>query len=157
MCFETIFCSLILFRKRRQRWSRLSSLLPASTPCSNLFSAPGSLLLSELLTLLCLPPFPSSSLADSVIPLTLLMYVDHVHICFFFLGWLVLLIITPHVSQFILCQRFERIMRATQGALIVASTLQMILGFSGLWRNVVRLLNCLRHSSFPYYSRNNAM
>ncbi|KAF2575995.1 hypothetical protein F2Q70_00005855, partial [Brassica cretica] len=33
--------------------------------------------------------------------------------------------------------RFESIMRATQGALIVASTLQMILGFSGLWRNVV--------------------
>lgn len=31
-------------------------------------------------------------------------------------------------------------MRATQGALIVASTLQMILGFSGLWRNVVRLV-----------------
>lgn len=38
-------------------------------------------------------------------------------------------------------QRFERIMRATQGALIVASTLQMILGFSGLWRNVVRFLS----------------
>jgi len=37
--------------------------------------------------------------------------------------------------------RFERIMRATQGALIVASTLQMILGFSGLWRNVVRLVS----------------
>ncbi|KAH0922891.1 hypothetical protein HID58_022909 [Brassica napus] len=37
--------------------------------------------------------------------------------------------------------RFERIMRATQGALIVASTLQMILGFSGLWRNVVRFLS----------------
>ncbi|WZZ90773.1 hypothetical protein YC2023_119352 [Brassica napus] len=32
-------------------------------------------------------------------------------------------------------------MRATQGALIVASTLQMILGFSGLWRNVVRFLS----------------
>ncbi|XP_010519558.1 PREDICTED: nucleobase-ascorbate transporter 6-like [Tarenaya hassleriana] len=39
--------------------------------------------------------------------------------------------------------RFERIMRATQGALIVASTLQMILGFSGLWRNVVRFLSPL--------------
>ncbi|KAH0860478.1 hypothetical protein HID58_088739 [Brassica napus] len=37
--------------------------------------------------------------------------------------------------------RFESIMRATQGALIVASTLQMILGFSGLWRNVVRFLS----------------
>jgi len=35
-------------------------------------------------------------------------------------------------------QRFKRIIRATQGALIVASTLQIILGFSGLWRNVVR-------------------
>lgn len=35
-------------------------------------------------------------------------------------------------------QRFTRIIRATQGALIVASTLQIILGFSGLWRNVVR-------------------
>ena len=43
-----------------------------------------------------------------------------------------------HVVFFL--QRFERIMRATQGALIVASTLQMILGFSGLWRNVVRLV-----------------
>lgn len=30
-------------------------------------------------------------------------------------------------------------MRGTQGALIVASTLQIVLGFSGLWRNVVRL------------------
>lgn len=35
-------------------------------------------------------------------------------------------------------QRFTRIIRATQGALIVASTFQIILGFSGLWRNVVR-------------------
>jgi len=32
-------------------------------------------------------------------------------------------------------------MRGTQGALIVASTLQIVLGFSGLWRNVVRFLN----------------
>lgn len=31
-------------------------------------------------------------------------------------------------------------MRATQGALIVASTLQIVLGFSGLWRNVARLV-----------------
>ncbi|KAL5122398.1 Nucleobase-ascorbate transporter 7 [Glycine soja] len=34
-------------------------------------------------------------------------------------------------------ERFERIMRGTQGALIVASTLQIVVGFSGLWRNVV--------------------
>ena len=31
-------------------------------------------------------------------------------------------------------------MRGTQGALIVASTLQIVVGFSGLWRNVVRLV-----------------
>jgi hypothetical protein len=31
-------------------------------------------------------------------------------------------------------------MRGTQGALIVASTLQIILGFSGLWRIVVRFV-----------------
>ena len=37
-----------------------------------------------------------------------------------------------------LTQRFEKIMRAVQGALIVASTLQIVLGFSGLWRNVAR-------------------
>jgi solute carrier family 23 (nucleobase transporter), member 1 len=29
-------------------------------------------------------------------------------------------------------------MRGTQGALIVASALQIIVGFSGLWRNVAR-------------------
>lgn len=29
-------------------------------------------------------------------------------------------------------------MRGTQGALVVASALQIIVGFSGLWRNVVR-------------------
>jgi nucleobase transporter 1/2 len=29
-------------------------------------------------------------------------------------------------------------MRGTQGAFIIASTIQIILGFSGLWRNVVR-------------------
>jgi len=40
-------------------------------------------------------------------------------------------------------QRFQRIMRGTQGALIVASTLQIVLGFSGLWRNVVRLVPVL--------------
>ncbi|PPD71410.1 hypothetical protein GOBAR_DD31701 [Gossypium barbadense] len=40
-------------------------------------------------------------------------------------------------------ERFKRIMRATQGALIVASTLQIVLGFSGLWRNVARFLSPL--------------
>ncbi|BAT77353.1 hypothetical protein VIGAN_01545500 [Vigna angularis var. angularis] len=40
-------------------------------------------------------------------------------------------------------QRFERIMRGTQGALIVASILQIVVGFSGLWRNVVRFLSPL--------------
>ncbi|XVE57092.1 hypothetical protein DITRI_Ditri04bG0064200 [Diplodiscus trichospermus] len=39
--------------------------------------------------------------------------------------------------------RFKRIMRATQGSLIVASTLQIVLGFSGLWRNVVRFVSPL--------------
>ncbi|KAK8616594.1 hypothetical protein V6N13_018138 [Hibiscus sabdariffa] len=40
-------------------------------------------------------------------------------------------------------ERFKRIMRATQGSLIVASTLQIVLGFSGLWRNVTRFLGPL--------------
>ncbi|KAG1326640.1 nucleobase-ascorbate transporter 6 [Cocos nucifera] len=40
-------------------------------------------------------------------------------------------------------EKFKRIMRGTQGALIVASTLQIILGFSGLWRNVARYLSPL--------------
>lgn len=31
-------------------------------------------------------------------------------------------------------------MRAIQGSLIIASTLQIVLGFSGLWRNVARLV-----------------
>lgn len=35
-------------------------------------------------------------------------------------------------------QRFLRVMRGTQGALIAASAVQIILGFSGLWRLVVR-------------------
>lgn len=39
--------------------------------------------------------------------------------------------------------RFKRTMRGIQGALIVASTLQIVLGFSGLWRNVVRFLSPL--------------
>jgi len=37
-------------------------------------------------------------------------------------------------------QKFEKIMRGIQGALIVASTLQIVVGFSGLWRNVARYL-----------------
>lgn len=46
--------------------------------------------------------------------------------------------------------RFKKIMRATQGAFIVASTLQIVLGFSGLWRNVVRFLTPL--SAVPLVS-----
>lgn len=42
---------------------------------------------------------------------------------------------------FISLQKFKRTMRAIQGALIVASTLQIVLGFSGLWRNVARLVH----------------
>ncbi|KAL6973280.1 Nucleobase-ascorbate transporter 6 [Sarracenia purpurea var. burkii] len=38
---------------------------------------------------------------------------------------------------------FKKTMRAIQGALIVASTLQIVLGFSGLWRNVTRFLTPL--------------
>eukprot|EP00268_Persea_americana_P012080 TRINITY_DN1506_c0_g1_i3.p1 TRINITY_DN1506_c0_g1~~TRINITY_DN1506_c0_g1_i3.p1 ORF type:complete len:541 (+),score=79.64 TRINITY_DN1506_c0_g1_i3:1129-2751(+) len=45
-------------------------------------------------------------------------------------------IVDPH-------EKFKRIMRGTQGALIVASTLQIIIGFSGLWRNVTRFLSPL--------------
>ncbi|XLS93879.1 hypothetical protein HN51_069887 [Arachis hypogaea] len=41
-------------------------------------------------------------------------------------------------------------MRAIQGALIVASTLQIVLGFSGLWRNVARFLSPL--SAVPLVS-----
>ncbi|KAG6686642.1 hypothetical protein I3842_11G030300 [Carya illinoinensis] len=40
-------------------------------------------------------------------------------------------------------EKFKRTMRAIQGALIVASTLQIVLGFSGLWRNVARFLSPL--------------
>ncbi|KAI6682908.1 hypothetical protein NL676_028821 [Syzygium grande] len=39
--------------------------------------------------------------------------------------------------------RFKKTMRAIQGSLIVASTLQIVLGFSGLWRNVARFLSPL--------------
>ncbi|KAF9626342.1 hypothetical protein IFM89_032191 [Coptis chinensis] len=45
-------------------------------------------------------------------------------------------IVDPHV-------KFERIMRGIQGALIVSSTLQIVFGFSGLWRNVTRFLSPL--------------
>ncbi|XAR65028.1 hypothetical protein NMG60_11008971 [Bertholletia excelsa] len=40
-------------------------------------------------------------------------------------------------------EKFEKIMRGIQGALIVASTLQIVLGFSGLWRNVASFLSPL--------------
>ncbi|KAJ8758970.1 hypothetical protein K2173_003208 [Erythroxylum novogranatense] len=40
-------------------------------------------------------------------------------------------------------EKFEKIMRGIQGALIVASTLQIVIGFSGLWRNVARFLSPL--------------
>ncbi|XP_073032493.1 nucleobase-ascorbate transporter 6-like isoform X1 [Primulina eburnea] len=40
-------------------------------------------------------------------------------------------------------ERFKRIMRGIQGAMIVASTLQIVIGFSGLWRNVTRFLSPL--------------
>lgn len=40
-------------------------------------------------------------------------------------------------------EKFKRTMRAIQGSLIVASTLQIVLGFSGLWRNVARFLSPL--------------
>ena len=45
-----------------------------------------------------------------------------------------------HMTIFMLIQKFKRTMRAIQGAMIVASTLQIVLGFSGLWRNVTRLV-----------------
>nr|GLL34290.1 nucleobase-ascorbate transporter 6-like [Ipomoea trifida] len=40
-------------------------------------------------------------------------------------------------------EKFEKTMRAIQGAVTVASTLQIILGFSGLWRNVIRFISPL--------------
>ncbi|KAL6655939.1 hypothetical protein ACP70R_006765 [Stipagrostis hirtigluma subsp. patula] len=46
--------------------------------------------------------------------------------------------------------KFLRTMRGTQGALLIASTIQIILGFTGLWRNVVRLLSPL--SAVPLIS-----
>ncbi|XP_010254659.1 PREDICTED: nucleobase-ascorbate transporter 6-like [Nelumbo nucifera] len=45
-------------------------------------------------------------------------------------------IVDPH-------EKFERIMRGIQGALIVASTLQIVIGFSGLWRNITRFISPL--------------
>ncbi|KAF9673872.1 hypothetical protein SADUNF_Sadunf10G0068900 [Salix dunnii] len=47
------------------------------------------------------------------------------------------------VQRSFVLQRFEKTMRGIQGALIVASTLQIVVGFSGLWRNVARLLSPL--------------
>ncbi|XP_078439516.1 nucleobase-ascorbate transporter 6-like [Wolffia australiana] len=40
-------------------------------------------------------------------------------------------------------ERFARVIRGTQGALIVASSIQIIIGFSGLWRYAVRRLSPL--------------
>ncbi|KAI8550091.1 hypothetical protein RHMOL_Rhmol06G0077400 [Rhododendron molle] len=40
-------------------------------------------------------------------------------------------------------QKFERTMRGMQGALIVTSCFQMLIGFLGVWRNVVRFLTPL--------------
>ncbi|OIT34481.1 PREDICTED: nucleobase-ascorbate transporter 7-like [Nicotiana attenuata] len=40
-------------------------------------------------------------------------------------------------------EKFEKIMRGIQGAIIVASTLQIVIGFSGLWRNVTRFISPL--------------
>ncbi|KAI8555224.1 hypothetical protein RHMOL_Rhmol05G0157900 [Rhododendron molle] len=48
--------------------------------------------------------------------------------------------ITAHIIDF---QKFERTMRGMQGALIVASCFQMLIGFLGVWGNVVRFLTPL--------------
>ncbi|CAH1418603.1 unnamed protein product [Lactuca virosa] len=40
-------------------------------------------------------------------------------------------------------QRFAQTMRGIQGALVIASAFQMILGFLGLWRNIVKYLSPL--------------
>ncbi|KAL7091612.1 hypothetical protein ACP275_12G116400 [Erythranthe tilingii] len=45
-------------------------------------------------------------------------------------------ILDPH-------EKFVRIMRGIQGAMIVASALQVVLGFSGFWRNVTRFMSPL--------------
>ena len=49
-----------------------------------------------------------------------------------------LLLNTWNMIVLMFAQKFKKIMRAIQGALIVASTLQIVLGFSGLWRNITR-------------------
>ncbi|KAG8366193.1 hypothetical protein BUALT_Bualt17G0051100 [Buddleja alternifolia] len=40
-------------------------------------------------------------------------------------------------------EKFKRTMRGIQGAMIVASSLQIVIGFSGLWRNVTRFMSPL--------------
>ncbi|KAL8161598.1 hypothetical protein V2J09_013087 [Rumex salicifolius] len=40
-------------------------------------------------------------------------------------------------------EKFNAIIRGIQGAMIVASTIQIVLGFSGMWRNVTRFLSPL--------------
>ncbi|KAK6139244.1 hypothetical protein DH2020_027017 [Rehmannia glutinosa] len=40
-------------------------------------------------------------------------------------------------------EKFRRTMRGIQGAMIVASSLQIVIGFSGLWRNVTRFMSPL--------------
>lgn len=57
-----------------------------------------------------------------------------------------------HFPCFLCNQKFKRIMRSIQGALIVASTLQIVLGFSGLWRNVARLAKVLTYSVHHVFS-----
>ncbi|CAA6661468.1 unnamed protein product [Spirodela intermedia] len=48
-------------------------------------------------------------------------------------------------------ERFKRIIRGTQGALIVASTVQIILGFSGLWRKVTSCSPCYPLVGMGFY------
>ncbi|KAA8540855.1 hypothetical protein F0562_024818 [Nyssa sinensis] len=48
-------------------------------------------------------------------------------------------------------EKFKKTMRAIQGALIVASTIQIVLGFSGLWRNVTSLFHWLLLPGFGLY------
>lgn len=47
-------------------------------------------------------------------------------------------------------QRFVHTMRAIQGALIAASTFQIIVGFFGIWRIVIRSLH-FSFSSFLFF------
>ncbi|KAL6985512.1 hypothetical protein U1Q18_018887 [Sarracenia purpurea var. burkii] len=53
------------------------------------------------------------------------------------------LIPTMLVNQMGGSNRFDRTMRSMQGALIITSCFQMLIGFLGLWRNVVRFLTPL--------------